>query len=183
MGDQMSILLPYLLGTFVFLTLLIACANVAILMIAQWTAREVETALRAALGATRWRLIRALVAESVVLASCAGALGICATFALRGVMLSGNAAEFTQLFDLSIDPTVLLQTAVITILTGIVAGIGPALFETRRMQANPLRGIAVSDRVRQRWSHALVVLEITVTMGPARRDHVDGRWTSARDER
>ena len=51
-----------------------------------------------------------------------------------------------------------------TLAVGILAGIGPALFETRRLQLDPLRGIATSDRVRQRWSHALVVLEITFTL-------------------
>ena len=76
-----------MLGTAVLLTLLIACANVAILMIAQWTRREAETAVRSALGASRSRLIRALVAESLLLASCAGALGICATYVIRGIML------------------------------------------------------------------------------------------------
>jgi len=162
-GDQMSPLLPYLFGVAVSLTLLIACANVAILMIAQWTTREAETAVRAALGATRWRIIRALVAESVVLAMCAGTLGLCATFALRGILVSRTNADLAFL-NLSIDPALFLQSAVITILTGVVAGIGPALFETRRLQLDPLRGIATSDRVRQRWSHALVVLEITVTM-------------------
>ena len=58
----------------------------------------------------------------------------------------------------------LVQTAVITLITGIAAGIAPALYETRRLHINPLRTIAASDRVRQRWRHALVVLEITVTV-------------------
>jgi putative ABC transport system permease protein len=161
-GDHMSMLLPYLLGVSVALTIMIACANVAILMIAQWTTREAETAMRAALGATRWRLVRALVAESVVLASCAGVLGVCATFALRGILVSrGGDLPF---LNLAIDPRLFLQAAVVTILTGVVAGLAPALFETRRFQVDPLRGIATSDRVRQRWSHALVVLEITVTL-------------------
>ena len=161
-GDQMSLLLPYLLGASVALTLLIACANVAILMIAQWTTREAETAMRAALGATRWRLVRALVAESVVLASCAGVLGVCATFALRGILVSrGSDLPF---LNLAIDPRLFLQAAAVTILTGVVAGLAPALFETRRFHVDPLRGLATSDRVRQRWSHALVVLEITVTL-------------------
>jgi predicted permease len=163
-GNQLSLLLPYVIGVCVFLTLLIACANVAILMIAQWTTREAETAVRAALGASRWRIIRALVAESVVLAVCAGVLGVLATFALKGLIVSRSGADVAPLLDLSIDPIVLLQSAVVTIVAGILAGIGPALFETRRMQANPLRGIAVSDRIRQRWSRALVVLEITVTL-------------------
>ena len=79
----MSLLLPYVLGTAVLLTLLIACANVAILMIAQWTRRETETAVRSALGASRPRLIRAMVAESLLLAACAGVLGIGSTYVMR----------------------------------------------------------------------------------------------------
>jgi predicted permease len=163
LGDGMSIILPFVLGASVMLTLLIACANVAILMIAQWTTRELETAVRTALGATRWRLVRALVAESVLLAVCAGVLGVCVMLALRGIFLSGSRL-FVQVLDLSINPVVFLQVAAVTILTGIAAGLGPALFETRSLQVDPLRGLRTSDHVRQRWSHALVVLEIMVTM-------------------
>jgi len=163
MADQMSLILPYVLGTAVLLTLLIACANVAILMIAQWTRRETETAVRAALGASRPRLIRAMVAESLLLASCAGMLGIGSTYVIRAVMLR-NAPMADTFVDLSIHPGVLIKTISITLLAGLLAGIGPALIETRRLQFDPLRGIATSDRVRQRWSHTLVVLEITFTL-------------------
>jgi putative ABC transport system permease protein len=163
MADQMSLILPYVLGTAVLLTLLIACANVAILMIAQWTRRETETAVRAALGASRPRLIRAMVAESLLLATCAGILGIGSTYVMRAVMLR-NAPLADTFVDLSIHSGVLLKTISITLLAGLLAGIGPALIETRRLQLDPLRGIATSDRVRQRWSHTLVVLEITLTL-------------------
>jgi predicted permease len=163
MAGEMSLLLPYVLGTAVLLTLLIACANVAILMIAQWTRREAETAVRAALGASRARLIRAMVAESLLLASCAGLLGIGITYLLRAIMLR-NAPLADSFVDLSIHPGVLIKTVLITVFAGILAGIGPALLETRRLQIDPLRGIATSDRVRQRWSHSLVVLEITFTL-------------------
>jgi predicted permease len=162
-ADQMALILPYIFGTAVLLTLLIACANVAILMIAQWTRREAETAVRSALGASRARLIRALLAESLLIATCAGLLGIAGTFALRAIMLSG-AAVVPVFFDFSVYPAVLIKTAAVTLLTGILAGLGPALLETRRLQIDPLRGIATSDRVRQRWSHALVVAEITLTL-------------------
>jgi predicted permease len=163
MADQMSLILPYVFATAVLLTLLIACANVAILMIAQWTRREAETALRSALGASRLRLIRALVTESLLLAVCAGALGVAATYAIRAIMLRG-ATIVPIYFDASIHPGVLIKTAAVTLLAGILAGVGPALLETRRLQIDPLRSIATSDRVRQRWSHALVVVEITMTL-------------------
>jgi putative ABC transport system permease protein len=163
MGDQVSIVLPYVLAAAVLLTALIACANVAILMIAQWTAREHEIAIRASLGASRGRIVRALLAESIVIAMGGGALGVCATFALRGLLVHRLAADLT-FFDLSIDPQVLLQSAIVTLLAGIVSGLAPALYESRRLHANPLSAIGTSDRVRQRWRHALVVLEITVTI-------------------
>jgi putative ABC transport system permease protein len=163
MADQMSLLLPFVLGTAVLLTLLIACANVAILMIAQWTRREAETAVRAALGASRLRLTRAMVAESLLLATCAGVLGIGSTYLIRAVMLR-NAPLAETFVDLSIHPGVLIKTISITLLAGLIAGIGPAVIETRRVQFDPLRGITNSDRIRQRWSHSLVVLEITLTL-------------------
>ena len=163
MANEMAQIIPYILGTAVLLTLLIACANVAILMIAQWTRREAETAVRSALGASRLRLIRALMAESLVIAASAGAVGIGATYVLRAIMLR-NAPLADSFVDLSINPGVLIKTIAITLLAGILAGIGPALLETRRLQIDPLRGIATSDRLRQRWSHSLVVLEITFTL-------------------
>jgi predicted permease len=163
MANEMAQIVPYVLGTAVLLTLLIACANVAILMIAQWTRRETDTAVRSALGASRSRLVRALMTESLLIAASAGVLGIGSTFVLRAIMMR-NAPLADTFVDLSIHPGVLIKTLSITLLAGIVAGIGPALFETRRLQIDPLRGIATSDRVRQRWSHSLVVLEITFTL-------------------
>jgi predicted permease len=161
-GHQVALILPYILATSVLLTLLIACANVAILMIAQWTAREHEIAIRASIGASRGRIVRLLLTESVVVASLGGILGVCCTFALRGLIVrSGGEIPF---YDLSIDPRVLVQIAVITLLTGMTAGLAPALYETRRMQINPLRAMGGPDRVRQRWRSALVVFEISVTV-------------------
>ena len=162
MGDQMSILLPYVLGTSVLLTLLIACANVAILMIAQWTAREQEIAIRASLGASRGRIVRALLTESVLVAAAGGALGAGLTLALQTILIQRSGGG--QFFDFSFDPAVFVQAAAVTLATGITSGIAPALTETRRLHANPLNAMGGSDRVRQRWRHALVVVEITVTI-------------------
>ena len=103
------------------------------------------------------------MAESLLIAASAGAIGIGSTYVLRAIMLR-NAPLADTFVDLSIHPGVLIKTISITLLAGILAGIGPALLETRRLQIDPLRGIATSDRVRQRWSHSLVVLEITFTL-------------------
>ena len=66
-------------------------------------------------------------------------------------------------FNLAIDARVFLQAAGIALVTGILTGIAPAVYlETQRLHGNPMRAIAASDRVRQRWRHALVVLEITI---------------------
>ena len=181
-GHQMSFILPYVLGTAVLLTLLIACANVAILMFAQWTAREHEIAIRASIGATRGRIVRSLLTESVLAAVCSGILGVCVTFALRGwiVRNGGNIS----LFDLSIDMRILWQTTVIALVTGVAAGVAPALYETRRLHTNPLRTIATSDRTRQRWRHTLVVFEIAVTIAllVVTATMIDGYWRTSRGQ-
>jgi predicted permease len=162
LGNQVAIALPYTLGASVVLTLLIACANVAILMIAQWTAREHEIAIRASIGASRGRIVRALITEAIMVAGLGGLLGVGFTLALRGVVLRGSGGG--RFFDLSIDPIIFVQATAITLFTGLAAGLAPALYETRRLQLNPLRAMAGADRVRQRWHSALVVFEITVTI-------------------
>ena len=164
-GRQVALILPYILGTSVLLTLLIACANVAILLIAQWTTREHEIAIRASIGASRGRIVRTLLTESVLIATVAAMLGVCVTLVLRAwVLRSGGGTGDDMFFNLAIDARVFLQAAGIALVTGILTGIAPALYETRRLHGNPMRAIAASDRVRQRWRHALVVLEITITV-------------------
>ena len=162
MGHAIAPAAVWVLAACVVLTLIIACTNVAVLVIAQWTSREREIAIRAALGAGRWRIVRGLVAESLLLAVFGGMLGVCATFILLAAALR-HAPETVHLFDFSIDSGVLMRIALITIFSGILAGLAPALYETRRLQVDPLRRIP-SDRVRQRWRNALVVTEITVTI-------------------
>ena len=162
LGDQVAVVIPWLVGMAVLLTLLIACANVAILMFARWTSREREIAIRASLGAGRGRTMALLLTESVVLAMAGGILGVSATLLMRGLFLR-NAPGLLD-FDLSIDGGILLQSAFITVLAGILSGLMPALYQTRRLQTNPLRLLHQSDRVRQRMRHALVVMEICVTV-------------------
>jgi predicted permease len=161
MGRQLSFVVPYILAAAVLLTLLIACANVAVLMIAQWTARDREIAIRASIGASRWRIVRSLLMESTVIAATGGALGVGVALVLRTIVARSSEAVF---LDLSIDPGVLARVMLITLTAGLATGLAPALYETRRLHANPLRALRGSDRVRQHMRHGLVVFEIAVTL-------------------
>ena len=161
MARQLSFIVPYILAAAVLLTLLIACANVAVLMIAQWTARDREIAIRASIGATRWRIVRSLLMESTVIAAAGGTLGVGVALVLRTIVARSSDAVF---LDLSLDPGVLASVMLVTLTAGLVTGLAPALYETRRLHATPLGALRGSDRVRQRMRHGLVVFEIAVTL-------------------
>jgi predicted permease len=162
MANQMSLAVPWILGAAVVLTLIIAIANVAALMIAQWTARERELSVRASLGAGRSRIVRLLLTESVLIAAAGGAAGTGVAFALSRFVLL-NTGPVGQLLNLSVDPSMFAWIAVITLGAGLLAGLGPALIETQRLSQNPLRALT-NERVRQRWRHTLVTAEIAVTV-------------------
>ena len=163
LSEMIAPVLPYMLGVAVLLVLLTGCANAAILLIAQWASRETDTAVRASLGANRGRLIRTLLTEAVLLGLLAGAPSVLVVLGLRWWILQQSGGAGTML-DLSIPPQIVLQAAGLAFTAGILAGLAPALYETRRLQVNPLRGLQSSDRTRQRWSHGLVVLEIAITV-------------------
>ncbi len=123
------------------LVLLIACANIANLLLARAAARHGETAIRAALGAARWRMIRQMVVESVLLAVLGGAAGLYVAYGAAGAILQ-MAFRGAHYVPISAEPSmpVLAFALFISLLTGIVFGAAPAWFSTRVDPADALRG-------------------------------------------
>jgi predicted permease len=111
--------------------LLIACANVANLMLSRALARQRELAVRTALGASRWQIVSMLLAESVMLALAGGALGLLlASWSLDLLRLLGSASV-PRLRDVAIDPGVLMFTGALSIASGLLFGLAPALRVSR----------------------------------------------------
>jgi putative ABC transport system permease protein len=108
------------------LLLLIACVNIANLLLARGVARRRELAVRAALGAGRSRVIRQLLTESVLLSSLGGGLGLLFAAWLNGMVLSFNAANLPRLENVSLDATVFAFTALVSLGAGVVFGLIPA---------------------------------------------------------
>ena len=118
---------PLLLFGAVVLVLLIACVNVANLLLAAASGRRHEMALRAAVGASRARIVRQLLTESVLLAGIGGALGVGACAALFGAISRMVPATMPRVGDFRIDGTVLAFALLVSVVTGVLFGLAPAL--------------------------------------------------------
>jgi putative ABC transport system permease protein len=147
--------------------LLIACANLANLLLARATARHREISIRAALGAGRGRLIRQLLTESVVLAIFGGAAGVLLARWGLDALVALAPTNLPRITEIHLDPGVLLFSLALSIVTGLLFGIAPAWLAARADVNEALkqgtRG-STEGGVRGRLRSALVVIEVTFAL-------------------
>jgi predicted permease len=158
----------YMLVAVVCLVLLIACANVANLLLARAAARQGEIAVRLALGARRRRLIRQLLTESVLLSAAGGALGVLLAFWIKdGLMSVGNwGGRFMGALEPRLDLRVLGFTAGVSVLTGVLFGLAPAWCATKVDLTPALKGSGRGSSAAARsWlSKSLVVAQVALSL-------------------
>ena len=150
----------------VALVLLIACANIASLVLARNTSRQREIAIRTALGAGRFRLIRQLLTESLVLALAGGAVGIFLANAGVEFLKQLGPESLPRLGEVSVNGVVLAFTFAIAVVTGILFGLGPAMKASRRDLTQSLKegGSSGDSRAKHRAHNVLVVAEVALSL-------------------
>lgn len=164
--ERVRLLFVVMLGAVAFV-LLVACANVANLLLARAAGRSREIAIRSAIGASRWRVIRQLLVESLLLSTVGGVLGL--LLAIWGVRTFDGAVldtEKPQWLNFSVDFTVLAYLAAMTIGTAVVFGLAPAWRLSRVDTIGALKdGTTGSGRRRtRRVMGALVICELTLSV-------------------
>jgi putative ABC transport system permease protein len=158
--------LVILLGA-VGLVLLIACANVASLMLARAAARQKELSMRVALGAARWRIVQQVLTESFLLSLIACAAGIAGGAAAMRLLVAYGPASVPRLDEASFDLTVVLFALAVSVATAFVFGIVPAIQVSRTNPAATMQDAtrgSTSGAGRQRLRGALTVVEVALSV-------------------
>ena len=174
-GDRPNLLI---LMAAVGVLLLVACADVAGLLLSRGAAREAEMAVRSALGATRWRLGAQLLAESLLVAVTAGALGVLLAVWLRGLVLRFVPLDSLGVTSLPLGGPVLAFAIGVTLLTSLIVGLVPAWFGARSNAGTTLRAGSRTTEAASRalFRQGLVALQVAMSVDP------DCRGGAARPE-
>src|SRR6267143_5085638 len=163
----LSTLLPMLMAI-AGLVLLLACANVANLMLVRSVARRREIAIRMSLGSNRWRLVRQLLVESLILALAGGGVALLITFWTAGTFMKFiPTTDFPISLGIRVDRAVLFATMVISVLTGVIFGILPALRSSSEAPVAVLKedtGSASGGLRKARLASGLVVAQISLSL-------------------
>jgi putative ABC transport system permease protein len=157
----------FILQGAVAFVLLIGCANVAGLLLARAASRRTEIAVRTAIGAGRWRIIRQLVTESMPLSFLGGVLGVFLAWGGLRLFVAFAPSGFPRLNEISLDLSVLGFTALVTILTGVIFGLVPAIQASQPDLVSSLKesGRSGTDGIaRQHLRSALVTFQIALAL-------------------
>ena len=153
-----------LLQAAVGFVLLVACGNIANILLARGTERRREMAVRIALGASRGRLVTALLTEALVLSAAGGAAGV--LLSMWGIRLARSLVDFPDVIEPHLNPAVLAFTVGVSVLTGVVSGLGPALRASAVAPDPVLResGRGTTDRSAARFRAGLVVAQVAAAL-------------------
>lgn len=163
-GDVRQRLLTLLAA--VGLVLLIACGNVANLLLARGAARAREIAVRTALGAGQWRIVRQLLTESIVLALCAAGAGLLIARGFVAAVVAWSPHDVPRLEQARIDPTALGFALAVALISSVICGLVPALRVSRGDVQTGLRdgGRGLTGGLRDRLRGALIIAEVALSL-------------------
>ncbi|MCL5743900.1 MAG: ABC transporter permease, partial [Acidobacteria bacterium] len=149
----------------VVLLLLVACANLANMLVARANSRRQEFAVKLSLGISRWRLLRQLLVETFLLVVTGGMLGVCLSGALTDFLLNlFNTGNMFAALDIRIDGAVLAFTFGIALLTALLAGLYPAWQASRTDAGEGLKGASAGARRFGRMRRTLILVQVTAAV-------------------
>ena len=154
----------YLLLTATFLVLVIACANLASLLLARGTRRARELAVRSAIGATRGRLARQLIVESLVLAAIGGGVGVLLSIVAFELLYGQVPGALYRLLPAGVDTRALLFTLAVSIVSGLIFGVAPAIQLSGADLKAPLQSAHGFGTPRRSWRSGAVLVAVEVAL-------------------